>query len=78
MPGIPENKMSKKGEAKANGGAGRGSIESMEHYTGGKSSEKHVGSTCGGGIKFGMQEVNSHPDKSAVRSPENDGKKDIR
>lgn len=77
MPGKPENRESMKGEAKANGGAGRGSIASMEHYTGGKSSEHHVGSTCGGGIKFGMEKINSHPDKSDLKSPERGGK-DIR
>jgi hypothetical protein len=43
--GARENKASMKGEAKANGGVGRGTIKS----------EEHVGST-GSGIRFKMPE----------------------
>jgi len=58
MPGKNENKASMKGEARASGGAGRGSIKSMEK----------IGSSQKGGIRFGC--FGDHPDKSRVRGPE--------
>jgi hypothetical protein len=51
------NKSSMKGEAKASGGAGKGSIKSMEH----------VGSSDSDGIRF---KLHDHPDFSKVRSPD--------